>query len=138
MVCERCGTVFCWDEADAGSVGGLRKRFCSKECKKRSEPSSKRHNNRYLRERASREARREHQLELCEEQDKKRYGDEPSAWGAAGRIYESKGDRPMYPYLCACGWWHLTKNPPRDGKIRGGVSKLDEFFAKRETAREAS
>lgn len=33
VVCEHCGTVFCWDEADEAHWG-IRKRFCSEECEK--------------------------------------------------------------------------------------------------------
>jgi hypothetical protein len=34
MICEKCGAVFCWDYgADIATLGGSRKRFCSRECR---------------------------------------------------------------------------------------------------------
>lgn len=36
MICERCGCVFCWDEApEATLFSGSRKRFCSTNCQKK-------------------------------------------------------------------------------------------------------
>lgn len=34
MICERCGTVFCWDEADMTLLTGDHRRFCSGNCQR--------------------------------------------------------------------------------------------------------
>ena len=100
MICERCGTVFCWDDADGILLGGNPKRFCSKECKRRDRKglgSRRAHVQKYW------------QKQACDQRPKPRYASEEDALcGAAdlGRI------PPLRPYSCPCGGWHLTSQLP--------------------------
>jgi len=107
MVCERCGTVLCWDEADTVPQDGRqRKRFCSESCK--SKASRKRTG------RKTREDHKRRQKELCQAQNKRKYPDIVAARNAAGNILKNRG-WVLYPYWCeyGCGFFHLTKQPPK-------------------------
>jgi hypothetical protein len=107
VICERCGTVFCWDDADQLFISGLanRRRFCSERCRKqarrRAAPSYRRQRwrNSYF--------VRNLQLAICAEQGKKRYESKREAHQDAKRLKVVMHVR-LYPYECACGWWHLT------------------------------
>jgi hypothetical protein len=112
VVCEHCGTVFCWDNADIASLGGSRKRFCSKSCK--TSASNKRTGVRALSTQAKRSERRlARRLEACRERGKPQYGSETLAKTTALRLYAAKGWM-LYPYNCPCGFWHLTSEKPAD------------------------
>jgi len=94
MICERCGTVFCWDGADQILLGGPRIRFCSRQCAKRSRPSYE----------------RRRQRENCTDRGKQDYEDAAAASVAASLVWRGTGLQ-LYPYECACGAWHLSKLP---------------------------
>ncbi len=102
MICERCGTVFCWDDADAILLGSGRKRFCSKECKKKDRKGIG-----SRRVHAQRSWRKYRQKQACSERSKPVYATEEDALCfAAGCV------PPLYPYECPCGSWHLTSQQP--------------------------
>lgn len=101
MICERCGTVFCWDEADEGAGPKL---YCSKECKFRAQRSA------YERKRWL--------LRVCREHPKPAYASEEDALRAIadlGRI------PPLRAYECPCGQWHLSTSEAevQDLRVRG-------------------
>jgi hypothetical protein len=100
MVCERCGTVFCWDGADEVIIGGPRKRYCSNACQHSAAKA--------------RAVRAKHQtqvqLQMCRERPKTGYATMESALLA---VAELRRIPPLYPYECPCGWWHLTSQPAR-------------------------
>ena len=50
---------------------------------------------------------------ICQWPGKQRYATEQAAARAAGRRTVSLGLE-FRPYLCACGWWHLTTKPQRE------------------------
>jgi hypothetical protein len=100
VICERCGTVFCWDEADEGTLGGGRRRYCGKSCRIKAQPSSK--------QVRLRRNRRSWQVADCTSRRKERYADIDAAMVATARIFRQTG-KDMYPYECACGSWHLSK-----------------------------
>ena len=102
MICERCGTVFCWDEADTAFLGGRPKLFCSKACKKN---ASKARQALAVRD----QHRRQVQLQMCAERPKTGYATREAALLA---VTELRPVPPLYPYGCSCGWWHLTKREP--------------------------
>ena len=96
MICERCGTVFCWDEADSTFNSGDRKKYCSKTCKTKGpvpEPVLS--------------YREQRQLEACTAKGKKPYPSIVAAKSIAVRLFTLHGWR-LYPYRCVCGMWHLT------------------------------
>ena len=95
MVCV-CGTVFCWDDADLTILSGQRKLYCSETCKKRAENA--------------RAAERRNQS-VCKKRGKVPHPSVTKAQAAAARQLAQNG-RVLYPYLCPCGSWHLTKQPP--------------------------
>lgn len=111
MVCEHCGTIFCWDEADVGSLGGSRKLYCSRSCKSKA-TVARAGTVKALQLIAEQQVRRKkRQLELCKVQGKKQYADVVLARTTAQRLYIAKGWM-LYPYECACGFWHLTREKP--------------------------
>lgn len=105
MICERrgCGTVFCDDLADESALGGQRKRYCSPQCAKKSSPSAIRARRRWL--------QKQKQLSACIRRDKKRYPDQQRA-AIDADMANYRNNVILYPYECACGWWHLTSEPP--------------------------
>lgn len=50
---------------------------------------------------------------ICQWPGKQRYATEQAAQSAAGRRSAWHG-LDFRPYLCACGWWHLTTKPQRE------------------------
>jgi hypothetical protein len=100
MICERCGTVFCWDGADQLFIGGTRKRFCSDLCRVKAQQSTQ--------AARRRRALRLRQAATCSSRGKEPYGDIHAALIAAARIFRKTG-KDLYPYECACGSWHLSK-----------------------------
>jgi hypothetical protein len=103
--CERCGTIFCWDGADAATLSGMRKRFCSDECKRNGRSKGDLV--------AQRERRRQRwhqqvrQLRDCQLRTKNPYESREEAIADAARVLDESGVA-LHPYPCACGWWHLT------------------------------
>ena len=95
MVCERCGTVFCWDEAGESAS---RRDYCSDTCKR----AAKR------RRTAQRNRTQAAQLARCTQQGKRRYADDAEAADVVRRA--ARHGKTLHPYECACGWWHLTSN----------------------------
>jgi hypothetical protein len=91
MICDHCKSVFCWDDADEGTLGGQRRRYCSQTCQRA----------------AAR--RKQHQtlvrLQMCRERPKPGYVTREAASLAAGQLGRIP---PLYPYACPCGRWHLT------------------------------
>jgi len=62
----------------------------------------------------SEEAARAAQLAACKKNPKRlRYSSRSYARQDAKRILRESRRR-LRPYECACGWWHLTSQPPRD------------------------
>lgn len=108
MVCERCGTVFCWDDAPELTLGGLRKRYCSETCRKKSTPGRK--------ATRSRSRARAKQRASCAKRGKKLYPDSTAAMKDVEGAFRKNGVQ-MYPYQCACGWWHLTSTAPERGEM---------------------
>jgi formylmethanofuran dehydrogenase subunit B len=100
MICERCGTVFCWDEADEYAVHG-RKLYCSTTCKTKAS--------------AARTARARMRLQACidRENRKRRYATEREALLAAAAFRSAKR-RWLFAYKCPCGWWHLTSDAAQE------------------------
>jgi hypothetical protein len=105
MICERpgCGTVFCDDLADERALGGQRKRYCSPQCAKKSAPSATRARSRWL--------QKQKQISACGRRGKKRYPDQGRA-AVDADMANYRNNVILYPYKCACGWWHLTSEPP--------------------------
>jgi hypothetical protein len=114
MICERCGTVFCWDEADEGTLCGVRRRYCSKTCRARA-----------ARDRSRKHTRTRRALAACTDKAKHWYEDERDALLAAARYERLHGER-RYPYECPCGTWHLTSEPP-DHRQKADAIKLALF-----------
>jgi hypothetical protein len=107
MICERCGTVFCWDDADEGALAGSRKRYCSKTCASKVSPSFRRMRNQNL----SRRRDRAERIAVCAERGKASFESEAAA--ARGALNPSRQiGCHLYPYECACGKWHLTSEAP--------------------------
>lgn len=134
MVCEHCGTIFCWDEADNAPMDGRnRKRFCSEHCKKRA--SAKRTGKNVNSEQRRRNSALRYELTICETRGKQRYTDIVAARQGAGRVLQHKG-WVLYPYLCVCGFWHLTKNVPKsteDSWFYG--NRVEDLFIAKEIVR---
>jgi hypothetical protein len=101
VVCERCGTIYCWDEADVASLGGSRKRYCSKTCKDKTNSSKK------ISDEDHEVHRKARQLEACQARGKKPYTSIVIARNVATRLFVQYGWT-LYPYQCVCGNWHLT------------------------------
>lgn len=91
MVCE-CGTVFCCDDADLTIFGAPEKLYCSKACKNKAW-----------------RARSRETTQPCKKRGKVPYPKVSVARAAAARQFSTRGQ--LYPYLCKCGSWHLTKQP---------------------------
>jgi hypothetical protein len=109
MVCERCGTVFCWDDADEGTLAGNKKRFCGEECKRRGR--SKGDVTAQRQRKRQRRRPREKQLRNCMLRAKNPYLSRQEAVADATRILSESGVT-LHPYECACGWWHLSSLEP--------------------------
>jgi hypothetical protein len=117
VICERCGTVFCWDDADIGALAGKRKRFCSARCKKKA--SSVLRNRaelaaayelaapRLAAEAENRRKREEAARPACPTPEKLAFADQGDALAKAPRIVHTFG-RAHKAYECVCGKWHLT------------------------------
>lgn len=91
MICERCRCVFCWDDADEGTLGGQRRRYCSQTCQR---AAAKRKQHQTL-----------VQLQMCRERPKPEYVSRDAALLAAAQLRRIP---PLHPYECPCGSWHLT------------------------------
>ena len=48
----------------------------------------------------------------CPVRNKRRFRTEQLALDWVQR-HQRKGWKENYPYSCTCGWWHLTKLPPK-------------------------
>jgi hypothetical protein len=104
VICEHCGTVFCWDDADTILLGSTPKRYCSKACKRNAnQRPSQRDKWRNYRSRKA-----------CEDRPKNRYDSREEALYAISQIRRIP---PLYPYLCRCGSWHLTSQEPPDARL---------------------
>lgn len=55
--------------------------------------------------------RRVRQLGNCMRQAKNPYRDRAEAAADAARVLGESGVT-LYPYECACGWWHLSRRKP--------------------------
>ena len=99
MICEWCGTVFCWDDADETALGCGRKQFCSRSCAKRASAART-----GLRQR---DRARQRERAACRRHGKVPYENEAVATKAAGAIFSEFGWN-LRPYECSCGSWHLT------------------------------
>jgi hypothetical protein len=109
MICQRCGTVFCWDDADEGRASGP-KLYCSATCKHRKTPG-------YQRQR-----HRRRQLVLCRRQNKTAYDTELIATATANLLRRERRWS-GYPYECACGSWHLTSQPPESRQMAEALKR---------------
>ena len=118
MICERCGTVFCWDEADVGALAGKRKRFCGENCKKKASAASGKQAERaaayelaaprLAAEAEARRKREEASRPACPTPGKLAFADPGDALAKAARIVHTFG-RAHKAYECVCGNWHLTQ-----------------------------
>ena len=114
MICEGCGCVFCWDDADEGSLSGNRKLYCGNTCKTKANKA------RQAGEPSPVAVRRGRQrsLEACALRNKQRFADRAAAeivadeWSLRDQIRNRA--KAWRPYKCPCGWWHLTS-----GRARG-------------------
>jgi hypothetical protein len=113
VICERCGTVFCWDEADEYAVHG-RKLYCSKVCARK---AGKRRQQ--VRQGSPRRRRHlESSLAACAEQGKRQYPDSERAQAAAAAVLSRTG-QPLRAYRCAgTGHWHLTSLSSNHSRMR--------------------
>jgi len=122
VICKECGTVFCWDEA--AEAGGERREYCSRKCKRTSQARRRGHRHLTEEQRAK--------MAACAANGKVGYPGPVAAARAAAEIAARKGHdyRPLTPYRCPCGWWHLTKAKAklkyldRLAKIPGGTEAL--------------
>jgi len=130
MVCGRCGTVFCWDDADQILLGSDKKKYCGKSCSHKVSPSSRR-SKRRRRELAS---HTETVLAGCAERGKMPFRTSGDAEREARRLAVTRG-LCLYPYQCRCSAWHLTSAPQatRNGTVTrwtpgssGGVIRSDD------------
>lgn len=115
MICEHCGTVFCWDEADLVFLGAPRRRYCCTNCAKRA--SAKRTGAR------SRQQLRAEQRDSCMQRGKVVFEDASAAVKSVEAIYKNH-DLQMYPYECVCGWWHLSKQPPERKEMERALKRV--------------
>jgi hypothetical protein len=106
MICERCGTVFCWDGADEVLVGGPRKRYCDDICAKKASKA--------------RPHRIKVQLRMCSERPKPGYATREAALQAAAQLQRIPT---LHPYECPCGFWHLTSEPPDASWLEGRLRR---------------
>lgn len=125
MACLRCGTVFCWDEADVATLGGARKLYCGGTCKRKHRALLRKQRERreqLARERARHRGQlaRERQLALCQEQKKRKFSTRPEARLAARMARHRNKSVRLRPYECACGWWHLTSGPVTQANTQEG------------------
>jgi hypothetical protein len=99
MVCARttCGTVFCDDDDYLPDGDGHRRRYCSARC-----ADSAYH----LRKREARRRRERAGDTACKTPHKRRWATSAEADSAASSVADGI---PLYPYLCRCGSWHLSK-----------------------------
>ena len=104
MICPVCKCVFCWDEADEGTLCGTRKLYCSQNCRQRSRPAYRSGKNKY----AIRRHLRLGQRTRCYFPGKRCFKDRE----AAERVAALSADRALYSYECSCGGWHLTSEEP--------------------------
>lgn len=104
MTCERCGTVFCWDEADEYAIHG-RKLYCSNTCKTKASSDRvrlRRQGQRRLAELAA-------SLKACNEQGKRRFPSKEKAEAAAAAAAAVRATKPLYVYRCpGTDHWHVT------------------------------
>lgn len=114
MICEHCGTVFCWDEADEG---GGPKLYCSKACaqgawkkrKRQRAGESSAHFRQWL----------ESSLQACVEQGKRQYMSEDDAQAAAAAIFSRKA-QPLRVYRCpGSKHWHVTSLSSNHRRMSG-------------------
>lgn len=103
VICERCGTVFCWDGADQILVGGSRKRFCDDKCA-RNAARAARH--------AKAAAKRGQKMLAqpagpCPTPGKLAFPEPGDALAKAVRASRATS-APHRAYRCPCGYWHLT------------------------------
>jgi hypothetical protein len=104
MICERCGCVFCWDEADEHALIGQRKRFCSQTCRERAG---------HVRRTEEREARkaglpRAIAEPACPTPAKRGFASKHDALAKATKVARAFRYVPVRTYRCPCGSWHLT------------------------------
>lgn len=121
MICERCGTVFCWDEADEAGEDTGRRKYCSRSCSRNSKADAKAERARRLRE-------------PCPANGKAPYLSRPEAEAAAfDRALKGYGLR--HPYQCeTCGRWHLTSGITVSARKPGGVRNSSEERVSRRIA----
>jgi hypothetical protein len=101
MVCERCGTVFCPDCSDGPVL------YCSASCRNGAKQKRKRHAQEISRRRRARRAGCRTPLKHC-------YGEFADAAAAALEVAARHPEgKPLHPYECPCGAWHLTRKAPR-------------------------
>lgn len=106
MICEYCGAVFCIDGDIYPGVSLDPQRYCSAT-----------HKSKAKRQRAAKLAAEQTARKLakkrktCWVMGKRRYSTIVEARQAAGDFLAREGS-PLYPYQCACNWWHLTSQPP--------------------------
>ena len=107
MICAECDAVFDWDET-AEDVRGERRKYCSQTCKRRGQ-------NRRRRIRSRQSPGQAAQLAACADKGKAGYPGPVAAARVAAEIAAKAGHRyrPLTPYECPCGWWHLTKERQR-------------------------
>jgi hypothetical protein len=97
VICPGCGCIFCDDYGDyPPGTSFIPRKYCTRACKMAQEPPGR---------------RRAIQLRACEARDKKQYESIDEARTAAGWVFLRDGVV-TYPYLCPCGWWHVTRQPP--------------------------
>ena len=112
MICEHCGCVFCWDEADEG--GDRPRRYCSRACRKNA-----------LKARGIRTHHRTQvRLRMCRERPKTGYVTREAALLAVAQLRRIP---PMHPYECPCGAWHLTSEPSEPDVNAEFAAFLAEF-----------
>jgi hypothetical protein len=110
VICERCGCVFCWDEADEGTLAGERKRFCSKGCRKAGS-GPRRQPQRAARKSRAVTAGRDLAVAAradCPTPLKLAFSSKNSALGKAAGVTRVFSDKASQAYRCPCGSWHLT------------------------------
>lgn len=103
MICVRCGTVFCWDEADTLLLGCIPKRFCSTSCQKKGARGKVRQPGPVQPLQPTPEIPRP----PCPTPWKLVFPEPGDAFGKALRDSRRFG-RPYRAYECECGDWHLT------------------------------
>jgi hypothetical protein len=119
VTCKRCGTVFCDDYA--AESGGARQ-YCSKSCRNRANPSTRRSRRRRQGRRRGQGTCKAH----CASKGKVRYDSEEGAREGARELRGKRGDE-LRPYECnGCGGWHLTSMAPMTALSRSPVPALND------------